>query len=124
MDSGASSHVAANYQSLKELQMGNLGHGICATGGETHAIQGSRSTSVKTPIGEIKLTDVKYVPSFHKNFMSVGAIVDIGNLVLFSKENCFILDQINHNIIATGHRTLENGLYLFWRRLRNSHTQN
>jgi hypothetical protein len=45
--------------------------------------------------------------------MSVGAVADIGNLVLFSKENCFILDQNDHSIIASGHRTPENGLYCF-----------
>jgi transposase InsO family protein len=113
MDSGASGHVAANFQSLDQLQLGTSGQGIRAAGGETDTVQGSGSTSVKTSTGEIKLTDVKYMPSFRKNLMSVGAVADTGNLVLFSKDNCFILDHIDHSIIAIGHRTPENGLYCF-----------
>jgi hypothetical protein len=113
MDSGASGHVTANYQSLDQLQLGTSGQEIRAAGGETHPIQGSGSASVQTPTSEIKLTDVKYVPSFRKNLMSVGAVADTGNLVFFSKENCFTLDQKDHSIIASGHRSSGNGLYCF-----------
>jgi hypothetical protein len=113
MDSRASGHVAANFQNLDQLQKGVSGHGIFAAREETHTMQGSRLTSVETPNGEIKLADVKYVPSFRKNLKSIGAVVDIGNPVLFSKDNCFILDQIDHTIIAINHRTPENGLYYF-----------
>jgi hypothetical protein len=113
MDSGASGHVAANYQSLDQVQLSTSRQGIRAAGRGTHTIQGSGSASVKTSSSQIKLTDIKYVPSFRKNLMSVGTVADTGNLILFSKENCFILDQTNHNIIASGLRTPGNGLYCF-----------
>jgi hypothetical protein len=53
------------------------------------------------------------MPSFRKNLMSVGAVVDTGSLILFSKDNCFILDHIDHSVIAIGHKTPENRLYYF-----------
>ena len=96
MDSRASSHVTTNYQSLDQLQLGTSGQEICTAGGEIHLIQGSGSAYVQIPPSEIKLTNVKYVPSFHKNLMLIGAVADTSNLVFFSKENCFTLDQKDH----------------------------
>jgi hypothetical protein len=45
--------------------------------------------------------------------MLVGVVADTCNLVLFSKEHCFILNQIDHSIIVVGHRAPGNGLYSF-----------
>jgi hypothetical protein len=52
-------------------------------------MQGLGSTSVKTPTGEIKLTNIKYVPSFHKKLMLVGTVVIIGSI------NIAIIGSIN-----------------------------
>jgi hypothetical protein len=56
-------------------------------GGESHAVKHTGSSTVRTNSGEIKLTNVKYVPSMKKNLMSVGAISDTRNLVLFSDKH-------------------------------------
>jgi hypothetical protein len=82
--------------------------------GRSHGIQGSGSAIVKTSLGKIKLTDVKYVLGLRKNLISVGSIIDTGNLVVFSKTHCWILDNFDQKyIIATGFRNLQNRLYSF-----------
>jgi hypothetical protein len=55
--------------------------------------------------------------------MSVDAVADIGNLVVFSKDKCFIIDQVDHSIIATGHRTPGNGFYCFGNNLEANSTE-
>lgn len=50
---------------------------------------------------------------FIKELMSVGIVVDIGNFVISFKENYFILDQTDHNIIAIGQKILGNGFFYF-----------
>ena len=41
---------------------------------------------------EIKLTNIKYVHSFKKNLISIEAIVDTKNIVVFSHSYCWIED--------------------------------
>jgi hypothetical protein len=49
-----------------------------------------------------------------KNLVSVGAIVDKGNLVIFSDSHCWIVDkQEKFKFIASGYRDHKNGLYRF-----------
>jgi hypothetical protein len=48
-----------------------------------------------------------------KNLISVGAITDTENLVMFSDTFCWILDKFDLNVIAVGYRDSSNGLYKF-----------
>jgi hypothetical protein len=48
-------------------------------GGEHHPVQASGNSIVKTSAGEIKLTNVKYVPTLTKNLILVGAVADSSN---------------------------------------------
>jgi hypothetical protein len=63
-------------------------------GGESHAVKGSSTATVKTNSGEINLTNVKYVPSMRKNLVSMGLIADIGRLVVFSDQHCGYLTSL------------------------------
>ena len=65
-------------------------------------------------LGTIELNNVKYIASMTKNLISLGSIIEIGNLVIFGKLNCWILDQYNHtHVVAFGRRDQLNGLYCF-----------
>ena len=81
-------------------------------GGETHSVQGTRSSNVQTPVGSIKLANVKYVPSLKKSLVSVGTIVDTGSKIIFSAAHCWITNPTDHKkIIAIDNRDPRNGLY-------------
>lgn len=78
-------------------------------GGESHSAQGTRTSTLRTSAREIKLENIRYVPTLKKNLASVGTITDSGHVVLFTKTHCWI-----HNdgqVLAIGHRDKQNGLY-------------
>ena len=66
---------------------------------------------MKTKTGEIKLMNVKHVPSLTKNLVFVGAIADTGNLVVFIHTHCFIIDAHDHKMLASGTRNPVSRLY-------------
>ena len=75
-------------------------------------MQGSGNSNVQTPAGSIKLSNVKYVLTLKKSFISVGTITDTGTRVVFSESHCWVTDPHKQNrIIAIGHRNSRNGLY-------------
>jgi hypothetical protein len=92
MDNGATTHVAGDYHNFEYIHPSSSIQEVRIAGGETHGIEGLGSSTVKTKTGEIKLINVKYVPSLTKNLVSVGAIADRGNLVVFTHNHCFVLD--------------------------------
>lgn len=82
LDTGASSHIVANSRKLdenlttssvqiKEIKMG---------GYESHDV---KENGQATDANEIKLPDVKYVPSMRMNFVSVGSIADTSHIIIF-----------------------------------------
>ena len=114
LDSGASSHVAADSDKLDHppSSSGVEIREIKTGGGESHPVQGTGSATVQTNNGAIKLKSVKYVPSMTKNLISIGALADIGHKILFSSGNCWVINNKNM-VIASGHRDPVNGLYKF-----------
>jgi len=81
-------------------------------GGKSHPVKGSVTAIVKTESRPIKLKMVEYVPSMTKNLIFVGAITDIGQQVIFSNCQCWIVDE-NGCIVASGRRDPSNKLYCF-----------
>ena len=114
MDFGATSHVTGQKASLELLQEGHLSYGISKVDGVTHQVSRVGFTTIASTSGEIKLPNVLFVPTLHRNLISVGLLVDQGHAIMFTKSQCLILDNIfNKCIMATGTRNLANGLYLF-----------
>ena len=114
LDSGATGHIAADYHKLdsRPSTSGVEISEVKTGGGESHAVMGQGSATVRTPTGEIKLKPVKYVPSMTKNLISVGAIADCGNNVIFSNKECWIVNK-QGDVIGSGLRDTSNGLYCF-----------
>jgi hypothetical protein len=116
MDSGASGHIVSDSEKFQQTQhsSGPQIREIRTGGGESHPVVSTGTSSVRTDSGVIKLANVKYVPSMKKNLISVGSIADGGNLVIFDKSQCWIIDKHdNGKILATGHRNPSNRLYCF-----------
>lgn len=78
-------------------------------GGESHPVHGIATSTLRTSTGEIKLENVRYVPSLKRNLASVGSIADSGHTVVFTRTHCWIYK--NNCVIAIGHRDQSNGLY-------------
>jgi histone deacetylase 1/2 len=110
IDSGATSHIASDVNKLDYPPTQSSYHSNVKTGGgESHAVRGTGTSTLQTDSGEIKLENVCYVPSLKKNLASVGSMTDLGHIVMFTKESCWIY---KHNqLVATGSRDLSNGLY-------------
>ena len=113
MDSGASSHVIGQQDSLA-LETYNPGHSISTADGASHQVSGIGTTTVSSNSGSINLPRVLYVPALTRNLISVGSLTDEGNLVLFTKERCLILqNNASQTILASGKQDFTNGLYKF-----------
>ncbi len=76
-------------------------------------VEGKGDVSFQLDMGEIKnVTNVLYVPSFTKNLLLVGSIIDKGNIVIFDASKCLILDSNEpKKVIAKVVRDSTNGLY-------------
>ena len=76
-------------------------------------IVGKGSIQLLMQNGEIKnIKDVRYVPGFNKNLLSIGQITDSGNLVLFTKSMCLVLTARKpYQTIAVGRRHYRARLY-------------
>ena len=81
-------------------------------GGESYPVRRNGTAIAQTENGAIKLKFVKYVPSMRKNLISVGAIADSGLRVIFSSQDCWIINN-KGNVLATGNRDPSNSLYRF-----------
>jgi hypothetical protein len=57
------------------------------------------------------MTNVLYVLTLKKNLIFVGDLVDYGNPVIFFKRDCWISNKESINIVPSGHRNMNNGLY-------------
>lgn len=92
-DSGASAHIAADAERLDAHPNTSAYHGNVRTGGgESHVVKGTGTSTLRTSSGEIKLDNVRYVPSLKKNLLSVGSITDTRLIVVFSSTACWVLD--------------------------------
>jgi hypothetical protein len=112
LDSRASEHITSDSNKLDITRKNSVGGRVRAAGNEPHAVQARGSATFSTKKGEIKLSNVLYVPSISKNFVSVGALTNEGKVVVFSKTHSLILDNLKgRNILAIGRRQRSNGLY-------------
>jgi hypothetical protein len=58
------------------------------------------------------LSNILYVPSISKNLLSIGALIDEGKVVVFTKMHFLVWDNLKgRNILATSIRQRSNGLY-------------
>jgi hypothetical protein len=113
MDSGASRHVTGHRGSLDFVDHSSQHEtNIQTADGGNHSIKGKGSIKLTTNEGAIKLTDVLYVPSLQRNLISVGALTDTGNALLFNKTIVWVLNNLQERrIVAIGRRDKSNGLY-------------
>jgi hypothetical protein len=62
--------------------------------------------------GGINLCKVFYVPSLKRNLIFVGCLTDVGHIVAFSDDRCWILNNTSKKrVLATGVQDCKNGLY-------------
>ena len=73
IDSGATSHIAADTRKLDSVPVSSRYHSIVRTGGgESHPVNGSGTSTIQTSTCEIKIKNVRYVQTMKKNLVSVG----------------------------------------------------
>lgn len=113
MDSGATKHVTGSKQCLNFIEnMENKNKSLTTVGGEKYKIEGIGDGYLCIREGQIKLDDVFYIPSLEQNLMSVGTLTDKGNMVVFMKDKCFVLNNSHDRlIIGSCSRDNTNGLY-------------
>ena len=95
MDSGTSGHIVSDSSNFHQTQHlpGSQIREIRTGGGESHSVVSTGTSTVRTDSREIKLSNVKYMPSMKKNLISVGSIADKGNSVIFDAAKCWIIDK-------------------------------
>ena len=68
LDSGATSHVASEVNKLDyPVSQNSIESTVKTGGGESHPVHGTGTSTLNTSFGEIKLQNVRYVPSLKKN---------------------------------------------------------
>ncbi len=80
--------------------------------GHTHKVYGKGNVVVAYQ-GEIKtMNNVLYVLGIKRNILLVRAIVNMGYVVMFGKQTCWIVVAITlHKLLVIDYRDLVNGLY-------------
>jgi hypothetical protein len=112
LDSSASTHVlgdSGSFHNVKKV----IGHtNVKSTMGHIHKVQG-KGNNVIVCQGRIKVMNIIiYVLGAKKNVLSIGAIANMGCVVIFGKISCWIVIVFTpHEIVVTSQRDLTNGLY-------------
>jgi hypothetical protein len=89
------------------------------TKGEPHDIEGKGTRIVPHNSNEIKILNILYVLTFTKSLMSIGALANTNNIMVFSNKYCWILNNMNsRNVIIVGYRDRSNGLYQFSQKMQ------
>jgi hypothetical protein len=92
--------------------------------GYTHKVYGKGNVVVAYQ-GEIKtMNNVLYVLGIKRNLLVVRAIVNMGYVVMFGKQTCWIVVAITlHKLLSINYRDLVNGLYKLEITMRPKHEQ-
>lgn len=86
---------------------------VTSMGGHFHIIARNGTIDLCLYNGKIKmLKDICYVPSLYQNILSIGQIIDLYNLCIFSltKYNAISIHTLHH-IMPKGSQDKNNGLY-------------
>ncbi|KAH9549521.1 hypothetical protein CY35_10G024000 [Sphagnum magellanicum] len=97
LDSGASAHVTGDIGNLTNVKKEvDATSNVKSAPGHTHKVHG-KGKAVVAHHGEIKIVNnVLYVPSVKTNLLSVGALANMGCVVVFGKYKCWISQLPNH----------------------------
>ncbi|KAI2796685.1 hypothetical protein BLOT_015699 [Blomia tropicalis] len=97
VDSAASFHYTGNIEKLRQLR--ETDSKVMTANGEISRVTMMGKTTIGSKHGDdINLNDVRYVPGFRNNLLSVPVVCDKGNLVLFDEKKCLFLDKRKANI--------------------------
>jgi hypothetical protein len=111
LDSGATHHVTGNPNIISDIHQVHHSPMLDATG-KAHPVVGKGKVFIQLPDREIKCIDnVLYVPSVHRNLLSVGCIANQSYTLEFVKSTCIIWDMHTRQIFAKAEKLGNRGLY-------------
>jgi hypothetical protein len=111
LDSGVTSYVIRDLTKFTEMKHIVGINSVSFVVGQSHKAHG-KGTVGAAHNEEIKMNNVLYVPGVKKKLLSVGAIANMGYVVMFSPNKCWIVSKkYPHRIIVDGMKDTVNGLY-------------
>jgi hypothetical protein len=111
LDSGVTSYVIRDLRKFAEMKHIVGINSVSFVVGQSHKVHG-KGTVVTAHSEEIKMKNVLYVPGVKKNLLSVGAIANMGYVVIFSPISVGLCQKrYPHRIIVEGMKDTVNGLY-------------
>jgi hypothetical protein len=111
LDSSASSHVTGNKLILNNLEHSNTSN-IRTVGGHVMPVTVQGTIQLEGTSGEVKkVNNVLYIPGVTTNLLSVGKFTDLGHLVRFDSERCYIYECDKSNQIFLQAYRVSNKLY-------------
>jgi hypothetical protein len=97
LDSGASSHVTGNKLILTDLEHSNTSS-IRTAGGHVMPITTQGTIQLEGTFGKVKkVSNILYVPGITTNLLFVGKFTNLGHLVRFDSERCYIYESNKPN---------------------------
>lgn len=112
LDSRATSHVMGDVGKLTNIRKAIGITNIKSANGHTHKVHAKGNTVVVYQDETKSMSNVFYVPSVKKNLLSIGALVDMGCIIVFGKAKCWILlTNISNKVLTFGVQDVENGLF-------------
>lgn len=111
-DSGATIHVTSNANKFTRVKEMLDGKSVKSIVGHKHLVHG-KGRNIISHNGAIKtMNNVIYVLRVSKNLLFVGAITNMGYMVMFGITKCWIISTKSlHKLIVNGRRDPTNGLY-------------
>jgi len=112
LDSKATFHVTGDVGKLTNIRKAVGVTNIKSPSGHTHKVHGKGNNIVVYQDETKSMSNILYVPSVKKNLLSIGALVDMGCIVVSGKAKCWILStNISNKVLTFGVRDAKNGLY-------------
>lgn len=101
VDSGATKHMCKDKYSFVDMRPTRTK--VSTANNQQEPCPGIGDVKLSLPGGEIKASDVLYVPGLTSNLLSVSAMVDKDFEVRFKKNACYVLDQ-KEEVVMTAPR--------------------
>jgi hypothetical protein len=109
---GASKHVIGVVDLMRDLEKTLIIFKVWSIREHAHSVLSKGIIDVQTPTRKIKtIRNFFYVPSLKKSLLVVRFIIDQGHVVVFTTNDCLIMNKTSNRVVAKALRNKENGLY-------------
>jgi hypothetical protein len=112
VDSGAAKHVTGSREVFDTLAQASGSNVMQTASRHVLPVEGTGTVNLSTS-GEIKMSNIYYVPGLTSNLISVGCMTDKGFILVFDKDQCLVYKGGTNQVVGRGIQDQCTGLYRY-----------